>query len=544
MELDPRICYRVLRSRDARFDGRFFTGVTSTGVYCRPVCPAPTPRLENCRFYACAAAAQEAGFRPCRRCRPETSPGTPAWIGTSGTVSRALRLISEGALDEGPVDHLAARLGVGERHLRRLFLRHLGTSPLAVAQTQRVLFAKKLLDETDLALVQVAMSAGFASVRRFNDAMRTTYGRTPSELRRARRGGGAERAPRRSGGVPQRARRGDGARERARRRGLPPGAARRRGAAANGSRSEIVLRLPYRPPFHWPALVGFLAARAIPGVESGGPEHWMRTVSIDGRHGLVLVRPVPGRHELAAHLWLDDARLLLQVTARLRRLFDLGADPDAIATHLAADARLAPLVARFPGLRVPGAWDGFESAVRAILGQQVSVRAATTLAGRIAARFGEPLESSGVGAADAGGLRFVFPTAPVLAHADLTTVGVTRARAAAVRALAAAVAGGRLALDATQDLEPAIEALCALPGIGPWTAHVIAMRALREPDAFPAGDLGLRQALASNGRPATPAGVEKAAEAWRPWRAYAAVYLWQALAPAATVGAARRARTS
>ncbi|WP_438032452.1 AlkA N-terminal domain-containing protein [Sorangium sp. So ce204] len=488
MQLDDDVCYRALRTRDARFDGRFFTGVRSTGIYCRPVCPARTPMRASCRFFATAAAAQEAGFRPCLRCRPEASPGTPAWLGASATVSRALRLIAEGALDEADASALGARLGVGERHLRRLFQRYVGASPLAVAQTRRLLFAKKLLDETALSMTEVALSSGFSSVRRFNDAIRAAYERAPRELRAVatRRGGGAARADR---SVP-----------------------------------EIALRLPFRPPFDWDALAGFLGARAIPGVEAAEHGAYRRTVRVAGGHGVVEVRPAPGEACLVARLWLPCTEGLIRVVERLRRLFDLGADPQAIAARLGVDPRLAPRVLAMPGVRVPGAWDGFELAVRAILGQQVSVRAATQLAGRLVERHGEPLAVRGGLPEGAEGLRFVFPAPEALAAADLTDLGLPRARAATITALAARVASGEVALDASRGLEETVRALCAVPGVGAWTAHYIAMRALREPDAFPATDLGLRRALGG----VSGADLAAMAEAWRPWRAYAAVLLWTA----------------
>ncbi|AUX25081.1 DNA-3-methyladenine glycosylase [Sorangium cellulosum] len=486
MRLDEDTCYRALEARDARFDGRFFTGVRSTGIYCRPVCPARRPRREGCIFFRSAAAAQEAGYRPCLRCRPEASPGTPAWLGTSATVSRALRLIAEGALDDADAPALAARLGVGERHLRRLFLRHVGASPLAVAQTRRLLFAKKLLDETALSMTEVALASGFSSVRRFNDAIRAAYARTPRELRgaAARRGGGAARA---DSGAP-----------------------------------GIALRLPFRPPLDWDALAGFLGERAIPGVESAGPGAYRRTVRAPGGHGVVEVCPVRGEPWLLARLRLPGTEGLSHCAERLRRLFDLGADPQAIAAQLGADPRLAPRVAAMPGVRVPGAWDGFELAVRAILGQQVSVRAATQLAGRLVERHGEPLSLRACLPGGAEGLRFVFPTPEALAAADLTDLGLPRARAAAITSLAARVARGEVALDASRGLEETVRALTCVPGIGEWTAQYIAMRALREPDAFPATDLGLRRALGG----ISGADLLAMADAWRPWRAYAAVLLW------------------
>ncbi|MDJ0865488.1 MAG: AlkA N-terminal domain-containing protein [Myxococcota bacterium] len=498
MPLDPDVCYRALRTRDARFDGRFFTGVRSTGVYCRPVCPARTPKRENCVFLPCAAAAQEAGFRPCLRCRPEASPGTPAWVGTCAPIARALRLIDEGALDRASVAALAERVGLGERQLRRLFLRHVGATPVAVAQTRRVGFAKKLLDETALPVGEIALASGFASVRRFNEAMRAAYGRAPRELRR--RGG-------------------------------------QDGQPARGS--WIALRLPFRPPFDWGALLAFLEPRAIPGVEGVRDGAYERTVSRGPVRGRVEVRLAPDAPHLVARLRLSGAGELIRVAEGLRRTFDLTADPAPIAAQLRADARLRPLVRARPGLRVPGAWDGFELAVRAILGQQVSVRGATTLAGRLVERFGHALdpELCAEGSPDR-----VFPTAAVLADADLRSIGLPRARAGAVAALAEAVAAGRLALEPGGDAEATRAALCALPGVGPWTAQYVAMRALGEPDAFPASDLGLRHALANGSLP-TPAAVERAAEAWRPWRAYAALHLWTGRsAPRPAAGRRRAAR--
>jgi AraC family transcriptional regulator of adaptative response / DNA-3-methyladenine glycosylase II len=479
MQLDQDACYRALRTRDARFDGRFFTAVRSTGVYCRPICPAPTPKRKNCLFVPCAAAAAELGFRPCLRCRPEASPGTPAWLGTSTTVSRALRLISEGALDRGGVGELAARLGVGDRQLRRLFLRHLGASPVAVGQTRRVLFAKKLIDETSLSMAQVALSSGFSSIRRFNDVIQKTYG-------------------------------------------VPPRALRRRSSADRSRARDITLKLAYRPPFDWTAIIRFLAARAIPGVESVSPAAYRRTLSVGGREGLLAVFPDRDAHRLVAHIRLDDPMPLQQISERIRRLFDLGADPDVIAADLARAPRLREALRAQPGLRVPGAWDSFELAVRAVLGQQVSVKGATTLCGRLVARFGERSDIAG----GEGDLHSLFPSPEVLAAANLGEIGLPRARSAAISALARAVVGGELQLDASRDLDAAITQLTALPGIGEWTAHYIAMRALREPDAFPATDLGLRRALGSNGRPSSGAELRDIAEDWRPWRAYAAMLLW------------------
>ena len=497
MQLAPDICYRALRTRDARFDGRFFVAVRSTGVYCRPICPASTPKRENCLFLPCAAAAQEAGFRPCLRCRPEASPGTPAWLGTSATVSRALRLIGEGLLDCGSVADLAERLGVGERHLRRLFLRHLGAAPLAVAQNRRLLFAKKLLDETGLPIAQVAFASGFASIRRFNAAVRAGYGRTPRELRRAHRGPGRDR-------------------------------------------SETKLRLPFRQPFDWPGLLAFFALRAIPGVEAVCDGSYTRSVEIGGARGTIRVEaPAEGpkgrgrgrgnaaERCLLACIRVDAPAPLIEVAERLRRIFDLGADPGEISKHLRGDPELARRLDAAPGVRVPGAWDGFELAVRAILGQQVSVRGATTLAGRLAARYGEAFSQAG-----AEGIERLFPKPAVLARARLASLGLPAARARAISGLARAVDQGRLRLDASRGLEETVRALRELPGVGEWTAQYVAMRALREPDAFPAGDLGLRRALGNGpgSLPLSEGALERRAEAWRPWRAYAAVLLWKSSA--------------
>jgi len=496
--LEPQACYRALRTRDARFDGRFFTAVVSTGVFCRPVCPAPTPKLENCRFYRCAAAAQEAGFRPCLRCRPETAPGSAPWVGSSVTVSRALRLIADGALDEGSVETLAERVGVGERHLRRLFLRHLGTSPQRVAQTRRLLFAKKLIDETQLPMTQVAHAAGFSSVRRFNDAIRGTYDRAPSELRR-----GSTRTSRGR----TKTSRVDG----------------RRRVATQARGLEISLRLGFRPPYDWPALSAFLAARETRGLEEVGADFYRRSVRIGDDQGLVEVRTVAGENHLLARIRMANPARLATVVERLRRLFDLDADPNEINAHLCHDRVLAQHVRRHPGLRIPGSCDPFETAVRAILGQQVSVRAANTLMSRLVEQFGETLavDNRGLDAIDR-----VFPSPQRLATADLRVLGLPRSRAQAISGLAQATLDGRFNWDASTSLQDNVSRLCELPGIGAWTAHYVAMRAFGEPDAFPAADLGLRRALGKPGTPAPTRAVTKAAEAWHPWRAYAALHLW------------------
>jgi AraC family transcriptional regulator of adaptative response / DNA-3-methyladenine glycosylase II len=483
MELDAARCYQAVLSKDRRFDGRFFAGVVTTGVYCRPVCPVVPPKFENTQFFPCAAAAEAAGFRPCLRCRPETAPGTPAWVGSSAVVSRALRLISEGGLDEGGVEQLAGRLGIGERQLRRLFAQHLGASPADIARARRVHFARSLIDQTDLPITEVALSAGFKSIRQFNHALRQTFGESPTALRR-RRG--------------------------------------RRGPVANGA--GLVVRLPYRPPIEWTAMLGFLALRATPGVEVVEGDAYRRTIEVNGAPGTIEVRPgaSSGAPHLLMRVNLPGYEGLIHVVERVRRFFDLGADPLRITDHLRRSRQLRKLVDARPGLRVPGAWNGFELAVRAVLGQQVTVQGATTLAGRLVQAFGTPVEAAGEG------LTHLFPRPDTLADADVSRIGLPRARAATIRALAAAVCRRQLVLDAPQGLDDAIARLCTIPGLGSWTAHYIAMRAFVEPDAFPATDLGLRRALANGTGLPSAKGLTQMAEAWRPWRAYAAMYLWAA----------------
>jgi AraC family transcriptional regulator, regulatory protein of adaptative response / DNA-3-methyladenine glycosylase II len=480
-DLDHDACYRALLTRDARFDGVFYTGVVSTGIYCRPICPATPPKPENCVFLPSAAAAHRMGLRPCLRCRPELTPGIAGWRGTASTVSRALHLISEGALNDTGVDGLAERLGVSARHLRRLFDRHVGASPIAVAQAHRILFAKKLLGESSLNMAEIAVAAGFGSVRRFNAAMQQTYGRPPGELRR----------------------------------GLRP-----EGNDAAG----VTLKLPFSPPYDWPAMLDFLRLRAIPRVEAVDDQRYRRSFSLNGSQGVLEVRHPPQTHHLLATIHGGSVSALGGVVARLRRLFDLDADMAAIDAHLASDPLFAARVAQRPGLRVPGAWNGFELAVRAILGQQISVAAATTLAGRLATALGEAIATRPPGAPQ--DVHTLFPAPSALAAADLTGMGLTRSRAETLRKLGRAMTEDAQLLHPFDTLEETIAKLVGLPGIGPWTAQYIAMRALREPDAFPASDLSLLRALeTSAGRP-KPAQLLTRAEAWRPWRAYAALRLW------------------
>jgi AraC family transcriptional regulator of adaptative response / DNA-3-methyladenine glycosylase II len=480
--MDRIACYRAISTRDARFDGRLFVGVKTTGIYCRPICPARTPKFENVSFYISAAAAQEAGLRPCLRCRPEISPELAFWRGTSNTVSRALALIELGGLDEDDVEGLANRLGVGARQLRRLFHKHVGASPVAVAQTRRVLLAKQLIHETSLPMAEVALAAGFNSVRRFNETFRALFARPPASLRHIR-----DRGKREAG--------------------------------------TLTVRLAYRPPYDWDAMLSFLGRRAIAGVELVSANSYKRSIAVGHNSGVVAVRPTDN-NRLEVAIRFPDMAALPQIIARVRRVFDLAADPDAIGAHLSLDPMLAPLVAARPGLRVPGAWDGFELAVRAIFGQQITVGAATRLLGRLVEQHGEPLAEA---ISDGEGLTHLFPPPALLAGVDLTMLGMPGARAIAVTSLAQALAADPALFGRGASLEEAIVKLRSLPGIGEWTAQYIAMRELREPDAFPAADIGLLRAIAEfEGKRPSPQELLSRAERWRPWRAYAALHLWAA----------------
>lgn len=497
------------RSRDARFDGRFFIGVTTTRVYCRPVCPVPAPRDEHVRYFPTAAAAEAAGFRPCLRCRPEASPGTPAWSGTSAIVSRALRLIADGALDTNDVEQFAAAIGVTARHLRRLFLRHLGATPTAVALTRRLHFAKKLIDETGLRFGDIAIAAGFGSLRRFNGVIRETYARTPTELRRL--------------ALRTRCKRAKGAKGATGAKG--PSVAKKPGTLAPwppGTLTAYRFTLTYRPPYDWDAMLGFLRTRAIPHVEVVEGSVYRRTIAINGSAGTIAIAPRPQRSELSLEVRLAQPSSLLAIVERVRRLFDLGADPVVVSEQLARDPLIGRVLTRHAGLRVPGAWDGFELAVRAILGQQISVRAASTIAGRVAQLFGSAVEGPAP-------LDRLFPVPAQLADAPLERAGVIAARAQTIRCLARAVDSGAIALAPCADPEPTLAALRLLPGIGEWTAQYIAMRALGEPDAFPKGDLVLQREAGVR----TPRDLGRLAETWRPWRAYAVLALWQQATDAA-----------
>jgi AraC family transcriptional regulator, regulatory protein of adaptative response / DNA-3-methyladenine glycosylase II len=480
MKLNSSLCYRAVLARDARYDGRFFTCVRTTGIYCRPICPARPPKLENCRFVQSAAAAQEAGFRPCLRCRPESSPDLDAWRGTSATVSRALKLIEGGALDGGDVVSLADRLEIGERHLRRLFRQHVGAAPVTVAQTRRVLLAKQLIHQTDLSMIQVAMASGFGSVRRFNETFQDLYHRPPGELRR--RAGVASASP------------------------------------------EITLLLPYRPPYDWEAMIRFLKARAIAGVESVTEDSYSRVIEIDEATGSITVSHAPDQSALRVVVRFPRLNILSVIIARIRRMFDLSAEPGAIDSVLSCDPVLRPLVSARPGLRVPGGWSGFEIAIRAMLGQQITVKGATQLAGRIVAAMGTRVADD----TDMAGLTHAFPTPEQFDVKTLADVGMPKARAAAIAGVAAAIGADERLLDPRCDLAEAVARLREIPGVGEWTAQYIAMRALGESDAFLAGDVAVQRRFVSRGRRPSAAELLERAESWRPWRAYAVLHLWMA----------------
>jgi AraC family transcriptional regulator of adaptative response / DNA-3-methyladenine glycosylase II len=478
MDLDPSACYRAVLARDARYDGRFFTCVRTTGIYCRPICPARPPRLENCSFVPTAAAAQEAGFRPCLRCRPESSPGHDAWRGTSATVSRALKLIDGGALDGSDVASLADRLELGQRQLRRLFRRHVGAGPIAVAQTRRLLLAKQLIHQTNLSMIQIALASGYGSVRRFNETFQRLYHRPPNELRRR--------------------------------------------AAAASPAPEISLLLPYRTPYDWAEMIRFLKARAIAGLEVVANGSYSRVIELDNVTGSITVADAPDQSALSVVVRFPRLNSLPAIIARIRRMFDLSAEPAAIGAALSSDPALAPLVVARPGLRVPGGWDGFEIAVRAVLGQQITLRGGTQLASRIVSAIGAPVAES----VDVPGLTHAFPRPERFNAGTLANVGMPRARAAAIAGVAAATAADPHLFDPRHDLPDAVARLRNLAGIGEWTAQYIAMRALGESDAFLAADVALQRRFARQGRHPSASELLARAEHWRPWRAYAVLHLW------------------
>jgi len=475
--LDSRICYRALKARDARFDGRFFVAVSSTRIYCRPVCTVKPPKRENCRFFPSAAAAESSGYRPCLRCRPELAPGNASVDATSRLAQAAASMMEDRTLDQEGLDTIASRLGITDRHLRRAFGAEFGVSPVEFAQTQKLLLAKRLLTDTALPVTEVAFASGFGSVRRFNALFKQRYRLRPRQLR---------------------------------------GPLRPIAAAADVLKFE----LSFRPPFDWSAVSAFLGARAIAGVETVEGGCYRRTVRIpiDGKEhtGWIAVEMSPGKPTLRVAVSASLAKALPPVLSRVKALMDLACHPAEVAEALGALAK------RHPGLRVPGAFDGFEMAVRAILGQQVTVAGARTVAGRFAATFGDAI------ATPFDSLTTLFPTparVAALPAGRIARLGMPGARARTVVALASAVADGRIALVPNADIEATLAALRALPGVGEWTAQYIAMRALSWPDAFPHTDLGVMKALGETGARR----VLAAGEAWRPWRAYAVMHLWQSL---------------
>jgi AraC family transcriptional regulator, regulatory protein of adaptative response / DNA-3-methyladenine glycosylase II len=470
---DTERCYRAVLSRDRRFDGVFYTGVRTTGIYCRPSCPAVTPRRRNVAFYVTPAAAQRAGFRACRRCRPDLTPGSPEWDVRADVAGRAMRMIADGVVEREGVTGLAARTGYTPRHLNRLLTSHLGAGPLSLARAQRAHTARILIETTAMGFADVAFAAGFASVRQFNATMAEVYDATPTQLRSTRRA-----------------------------------------APEAQSSGVITVALAVREPFDAASLLGFLLPRAVRGVETCRESTYARTLRLPHGHGTVELEPKSDR--VLCRLTLTDLRDLASAVERCRRLLDLDADPVAIDDQLSTDPLLAPLLSKRPGLRVPGHVDGFEAAVRAVVGQQISVAGARTILGRLVDRYGDRV-------CDGAELTHLFPTPSAIAAADSDALPMPRSRGRALVALAAAVQSGDVVLDRSADRASVRESLLALTGIGPWTADYIALRALGDPDVFLAGDLGVKQGLSALGATGNP--VEIAA-AWRPWRSYALMHVW------------------
>ncbi|MFG3496965.1 AlkA N-terminal domain-containing protein [Streptomyces sp. NPDC047928] len=479
MHTDTERCVRAVQSKDARFDGWFFTAVLTTRIYCRPSCPVVPPKPENMTFYPSAAACQQAGFRACKRCRPDTSPGSPEWNARADAVARAMRLIRDGVVDREGVPGLAARLGYSTRQVERQLLAELGAGPLALARAQRAQTARILIETTSMPMAEVAFAAGFSSIRTFNDTVREVFALAPSDLRA--RVARASSTPPRTPGV-------------------------------------IALRLPYRAPLNPDNLFGHLAATAVPGVEEWRAGAYRRTLTLPYGHGIAALTPTPDH--IACRLTLTDPRDLTHAISRCRWLLDLDADPVAVDDQLRTDPLLAPLVDKAPGRRVPRTVDAAEFAVRAVLGQQVSTAAARTHAGRLVTAHGVPVEDP------EGGLTHLFPTPGALADLDPEALALPRSRRGTLTTLVAALADGSLRLGPDSDWDEARARLGELPGFGPWTVEVIAMRGLGDPDAFLPTDLGMRRAAAGLGLPSTPAALTARAAAWRPWRAYAVQYLW------------------
>jgi AraC family transcriptional regulator of adaptative response / DNA-3-methyladenine glycosylase II len=477
MHDDPERCLRAVRSKDERFDGWFFTAVVTTGIYCRPSCPVRPPKASHMRFYPSAAAAQQAGFRACKRCRPDASPGSPEWNQRADVVARAMRLIADGVLERQGVGGLADRLGYSTRQVERQLQAELGAGPLAIARAQRAQTARVLIETTSLPMAEAALAAGFASVRSFNDTVREVFAATPSQLRQRAAGGVAPATP-----------------------------------------GTLNLRLPFRRPLCPDNLFGHLVATAVPGVEEWRAGWYRRTLRLP--HGGGIVALAPGPDHVDCRLSLGDLRDLAVAISRCRQLLDLDADPVAVDEQLGSDPHLAPLVTAGAGRRVPRTVDPAEFAVRAVLGQQVSTAAARTHAARLVTAHGTPIDDPH------GGLTHLFPDSGTLAELDPATLALPRSRRSTLISLAAALTSGDLDLGPATAWDEARRRLTALPGFGPWTVETIAMRALGDPDAFPVGDLGIVRAARNLGLPSTPAALGAVSAAWRPWRAYAVQYLW------------------
>jgi len=480
-ELALDVWWQAIQSRDRRFDGRFFVAAVTTRVYCRPSCPMPFAKANNIALYPSAAAAETAGFRPCLRCRPETSPATPAWLGTSAVISRALRLIREGALNEDGVEQLAERLGIGARQLRRLFVQHLGASPVQIASTHRVHFARNLIEETDLPMSAVAMNAGFKSIRQFNHTLKSTFGHAPTELR-----------------------------------------ASRTDYPGDQSSSGLEIRLSYRPPLNWPALLSFLRFRATPGVEEVTSDAYRRTIETGNGTGLIEVKLDDEKLCLVVRIELSDYAGLMSVVERVRRIFDLGADPMVVTQHLSGSSVLKALVNEQPGIRVPGAWDGFELSISAILSRYAGIRQSVPLMAKLASEFGMPIETR------FPGLARLFPRPEALRRAELSRIGIRKEWARPIRVLSQAISSGRLGFESSRSLAETISRFCAVPGIDEDIAQYIAMRACGEPDACPLVCIGLVGRTSTQPFQRGISSVLASSEKWRPWKAYGVMHVWTA----------------
>ncbi|WP_321392397.1 DNA-3-methyladenine glycosylase 2 family protein [Emcibacter sp.] len=480
ISMDRDQCYQALLSRDKRYDGKFFTAVMTTGIFCRPVCPARPPKKENCSFLPSAGAAMAAGFRPCLRCRPEVSPELPGWRGTASTVTKALRMINDGALNEGSVEDLADRVGLGSRHLRRLFDQHLGASPKEIADTRRLLFAKQLITETSLPLTEVALAAGYNSLRRFNDAFHTCYKKAPRDMRRGKQ-------------------------------------------SDTGEDGGLQLTLRYTPPYSWFWIRNYFKGRTLKNIENITDTSYQRSFELNGRGGYFTAKHLPDQSAFRISIFYPEISHLAPIVGRIRQLFDLDCNIQSVNDYLRQDPRLDDTVSRNPGIRIPGCWDPFELSIRAILGQQVSVEGGTTLTSRLVRKLGRPL----VGAP--ANLSLIFPRPEDVAGADLSDIGIPKSRQDVLKLFSAKVADDPDFLFRPSQLDELIQSLCALKGIGPWTANYIAMRGLREPDAFPVSDLGLIKALDLQESKKARLEMLQIAENWRPFRAYATMYLWSSL---------------